>query len=59
MRKFFFKTNTSKERMKKIVALLTAEKPLRMNGKIMTLTFFKPYTLYIKILVQIFSTLTC
>ena len=29
-------------------ALLTKEKWLRMNGKMMTMTFFGPYAVYIK-----------
>ena len=29
-------------------ALLTKEKWLRMNGKMMTMTFFEPYAVYIK-----------
>ena len=35
--------------MKEFIALLTDEKQLRMHGKIMTLTFFELYTVYIKI----------
>ena len=34
--------------MKKFIALLTEEKQLRTNGKMMSLTFFKLYTEYIK-----------
>ena len=35
--------------MKEFTALLTDEKQLRMHGKIMNLTFFELYTVYIKI----------
>ena len=41
--------------MNKFVALLTKEKWLRKNGKMMTLNFFKLYTVYIKKLRQFFS----
>ena len=34
--------------MKKFIELLTKEK-LRINGKILTLTFFESYTVYVKI----------
>ena len=34
--------------MKKFVALLTKKKQLRINGKMITPTFFKLYTVYIK-----------
>ena len=34
--------------MKKFIALLTEEKQLRTNRKMMSLTFFKLYTEYIK-----------
>ena len=44
----FFKTNLFKQWMKKFVALLTEEKRIRMNGKMMTLTFFELYTVDIK-----------
>ena len=46
------KTNQFKEIMKKFVALLTNEKRLRINEKMMTLTFFKLYTVHIKKLGQ-------
>ena len=36
---FFFKANLFKEEMKKFVVLLTKEKQLRMNGKMISLTF--------------------
>ena len=45
---FFYKTNLFEEWMKKFVPLLTKEKGLRMNGKMMTLTFFKPYKVCLK-----------
>ena len=48
--------------MKKLVAFLTKEKKLRMNGKMITLTFFQLYTVYIKKLGQFFFhaySLTC
>ena len=35
--------------MKKFIELLTKEKKLRINGKILTLTFFESYTVYVKI----------
>ena len=35
--------------MKKLITLLTKEKRLRMNGKMVTLTFFELYRMYIKI----------
>ena len=38
--------------MKKFVALQTNEKRLRMNEKMMTLTFFELYTVYLKKLPQ-------
>ena len=38
--------------MKKFVALQTKEKRLRMNGKMMTLSFFELYTVYLKKLAQ-------
>ena len=41
--------------MKKFVALLMKEKRPGMNEKIMTLTFFELYTVYIKKLGQFFS----
>ena len=41
--------------MKKFVALLTKEKWPRMNEKMMTPTFFKIYTVYIKKFGQFFS----
>ena len=41
--------------MKKFVALLTKEKRLRMNGKMMTVTFLELYTVYIKKLAQLNS----
>ena len=41
--------------MNEFVALLTKEKWPRMNEKMMTLTFFKLYTVYIKKLGQFFS----
>ena len=34
--------------MKKFIALLMEERQLRMNGTMMSLTFFKLYTEYIK-----------
>ena len=40
--------------MKKFLALLMKEKRPRMNGKMMTLTFFELYTVYIKKLEQFF-----
>ena len=40
--------------MKKFVALLMKEKRPGMNGKMMTPTFFKLYTVYIKKLGQFF-----
>ena len=43
--------------MKKFVALLVKEKWPGMNGKMMTLTFFELYTVYIKTLGQFFSIL--
>ena len=45
---FFFKTNLFKEEMKKFVVLLTKEKQLRMNGKMISLTSFEFYTVHIK-----------
>ena len=48
--------------MKKIVALLTKEKWLRMNGNVRILTFLERYTMYIKKLGQFFFhiySLTC
>ena len=50
--------------MKKLIALLTMEKEktARMNGKMMTVTFFKLYTVYINKLGQLFFltySLTC
>ena len=41
--------------MKKFIALLTEERQLRMNGEMMSLTFFKLYTEYIKIRTIFFS----
>ena len=35
--------------MKKFIELLTKEKKVRINGKILTLTFFESYTVYVKI----------
>ena len=40
--------------MKKFLALLMKEKRPGMNGKMMTLTFFELYTVYIKKLEQFF-----
>lgn len=50
--------------MNKLIALLTMEKEktARMNGKMMTVTFFKLYTVYINKLGQLFFltySLTC
>ena len=45
---FFFKKKLFRESMKKFVALLTKKKQLRINGKMITPTFFKLYTVYIK-----------
>ena len=39
---------TFKELMKKVIVLLMWEKQLGMNGKMITQTFFKLYTVYIK-----------
>ena len=41
-------------RVKKFVALIAKKKQLRMNGKEMTLIFFKLYMVYIKIRTTIF-----
>ena len=51
---FCFKINLFKEWMKKLIALLTKEKRLRMNGKMMNLPFFELYTVYIKIMTLVF-----
>ena len=40
--------------MKKFTELLTKEKKLRINGKILTLTFFESYTVYVKIGATVF-----
>ena len=40
--------------MKKFIELLTKEKKLRINGKILTLTFFESYTVYVKIGATVF-----
>ena len=40
--------------MKKFVALVTKEKQLGMNGKMMNLTFFEPYAVHMKKLGQFF-----
>ena len=48
---------TFKELMKKAIALLMWEKQPGMNGKMMTPTFFKLYTMYIKKLRHFFSIL--
>ena len=40
--------------MKKFIELLTKEKKLRINGKIVTLTFFESYTVYVKIGATVF-----
>ena len=45
---FFFQNKPFKEWMKKFIALLTKEKLLRMNLKVMSLTFFELYTVYTK-----------
>ena len=36
------------KKLKKFIALVTKENWLRMNGKVMTLTFFELYTVYVK-----------
>ena len=45
--------------MKKFIALLTTEKLLRKNWKMMALTFFELYTVYIKNQKKNFSILIC
>ena len=40
--------------MRKFVALLTKKKQLKMNGKMITLTFFKLYIVYVKIRTAVF-----
>ena len=40
--------------MKIIFVLLTKEKQIRKNGKMMNLTFFELYTVYIKITTIVF-----
>ena len=54
---FFFKTNLFKEEMKKFV-LLTKEKHLRMNGKMISLTLYSAYkisTILFFLLVNLFK----
>ena len=55
---FFLKKKRKlfKEQMKKFIALLTREKQLRMNEKMMTLTFFMLYTMNIKFRSNFFYT---
>ena len=56
---FFFKANLFKEEMKKFVVLLTKEKQLRMNGKMISLTFlysaYKISTILFFLLVNLFK----
>ena len=54
---FFFKANLFKEEMKKFVVLLTKEKQLRMNGKMISLTFL--YSAYKISTILFFYLLIC
>ena len=54
---FFLKANLFKEEMKKFVVLLTKEKQLRMNGKMISLTFL--YSAYKISTILFFYLLIC